>query len=86
MLAEDTFDEPSAAHDWRGGGSVGRYFEHTGLSDDAAAVVVVGERDFLKFLTGFKWQAVMVSEALIHDGEVGVDHMSYTQIVLNHQT
>ena len=81
--AEQVREDEAAPEDRRGRRAVGGDLEHAGLGQDAAAHTVVGQRHLAHGLPLHPGYAVVLRQAAIEKGEVGVDQVPDSEIALH---
>ena len=82
--AEDLLEDPLTTHHGRGAGGVGSNRQDAGMGQDAASAAALGQAHPLEFRPLHIIDAVVLGQALIEVGEVGVDQLQHAP-VLAHQ-
>lgn len=81
--AQEAFHDPSATEDRGSGRAVGRNAEDAGLGEESATRRVGGKIDASWFGSFQGAQFVVIGEALVEEGEVGVDEIADGEIVVD---
>lgn len=80
--AEEVFEDPDAAFDGFGACAVGEASEHAGVGDETAAGGAFGELDAAEVVAVDAFDAVVAGEALVEEGEAGVEEVEGAEVVV----